>query len=209
MSQRIAELLSAGSFVLAPDMLAHIHGYLFQDLDYDVYRPGQFKTDRLVKQEDILNGDSVLYADPGMIEMSLNYLFREENLAAYGTEFGDAEVERLCAFFAHIWQVHPFVEGNTRTTAVFFELYLGSLGFSLSNDPFETHARYFRDALVRANYRNNATGVQPDSSYLESFYRNLLLDEGNTLDRQQLICLPLFENPDLLKNIDPARALNR
>lgn len=208
-SQRIAELLSAGSFVLAPDMLAHIHGYLFQDLDQDVYRPGQFKTDRLVKQEDILNGDSVLYADPSMIDMSLNYLFREENLAVYGTEFGDADVERLCAFFAHIWQVHPFVEGNTRTTAVFSELYLRNLGFSTSNDPFETHARYFRDALVRANYRNNAAGVQPDFSYLETFYRNLLLDEGNMLDRQQLICLPLFENPELLKNIDPARALRR
>ena len=82
-SQRIAEMLEAGSFVFAPDMLSLIHRALFQDLDAETYRPGQFKTERLVKQEDILNGDSVLYADPAMIQTSLDYLFREEGRQSY------------------------------------------------------------------------------------------------------------------------------
>lgn len=148
-SQRIAEMLEAGSFVFAPDMLSLIHRALFQDLDAETYRPGQFKTERLVKQEDILNGDSVLYADPAMIQTSLDYLFREEGRQSYGTTLSEADVARLAQFIAFLWQVHPFVEGNTRTVAVFSELYLGSLGFTVGNEPFQKHARYYRDALVR------------------------------------------------------------
>lgn len=106
-SQRIAEMLEAGSFVFAPDMLSLIHRALFQDLDAETYRPGQFKTERLVKQEDILNGDSVLYADPAMIQTSLDYLFREEGRQSYGTTLSEADVARLAQFIAFLWQVHP------------------------------------------------------------------------------------------------------
>ena len=207
-SQRIVEMLDRGSFAFTPDMLSAIHQQLFQDLEEATYRPGQFKTDRLVKQEDILNGDSVLYADPGMIQLSLDYLFREEVRAAYPTSLEPADVARLARFIALIWQVHPFVEGNTRTVAVFSELYLASLGFPITNEPFEQHARYFRDALVRANYRNNAAALAPDLSFIVAFYENLLLDAGHALDRTALICPQLFDDPSLLKNIAPHRALH-
>lgn len=206
-SQRIAELLEAGSFMLAPEMLPLIHRTLFQDLDAEIYRPGQFKTERLVKQEDILNGDSVLYADPLMIQPSLDYLFREEARATYGTVFTRADIERFAKFIALLWQVHPFVEGNTRTIAVFSELYLVSLGFPASNSPFQKHARYYRDALVRANYRNNEAGIAPTRAPLEAFYENLIQGASHTLNRETLLCPKLFDNPHLLKNIPPARAL--
>ena len=208
-SQRIAEMLEAGSFVFAPDMLSLIHRALFQDLDAETYRPGQFKTERLVKQEDILNGDSVLYADPAMIQPSLDYLFREEGRQSYGTTLSEADVARLAQFIAFLWQVHPFVEGNTRTVAVFSELYLGSLGFTVGNEPFQKHARYYRDALVRANYRNNEAGILPERKPLEAFYENLLLGAEHALNREALLCPELFDNPQLLKHIDPSRALRR
>ena len=206
-SQRIVEMLEAGSFTFAPDMLPLIHHTLFQDMDAEVYQPGQFKTERLVKQEDILNGDSVLYADPAMIQTSLDYLFREEGREGYSTSLSEADIARLTKFVALLWQVHPFVEGNTRTVAVFSELYLGSLGFAVGNEPFQKHARYYRDALVRANYRNNEAGIPPERGPLEAFYENLLLDTGHQLNREDLICPELFDNPQLLKHIDPSRAL--
>ena len=180
-----------------------------QDLDAETYRPGQFKTERLVKQEDILNGDSVLYADPAMIQTSLDYLFREEGRQTYGTTLSEADVARLAQFIAFLWQVHPFVEGNTRTVAVFSELYLGSLGFTVGNEPFQKHARYYRDALVRANYRNNEAGILPERKPLEAFYENLLLGAEHALNREALLCPELFDNPQLLKHIDPSRALRR
>ena len=207
-SQRIAELLTRGAFFLSPDMLTTIHAYLFQDLDPAVYHPGQFKSERLIKQEEILNGDSVLYADPLTYEMSLRGAFANEAAAAY-TTFTDEELQRFCHTIAFLWQVHPFYEGNTRTIAVFSELYLNNLGFQVANDPFAKHARYFRDALVRAQYRNAAAKIFPDDSFLMRFYKNVIGEDGGELNRTEMICARLFEDPTLLRNVDPKDALRK
>ena len=86
---------------------------------------------------------------------------------------------------------------------------LGSLGFTVGNEPFQKHARYYRDALVRANYRNNEAGILPERKPLEAFYENLLLGAEHALNREALLCPELFDNPQLLKHIDPSRALRR
>lgn len=207
-SQRIAELLERGSFYLAPEMMSRIHAYLFQDLDPDVYHPGQFKTERMVKQEEILNGDSVLYADPLTYDMSLSGAFAAEQAKAYGA-FSDDELRGFCHTIAFLWQVHPFFEGNTRTVAVFSELYLNYLGFGVTNDPFEKHARYYRDALVRSMYRNAAANIFPNDSFLVAFYENALGLAENDFSRENMVCTALFEDPSLLRNVDPKEALQK
>ena len=206
-SQRIAELLERNAFALVPSMLSAVHGALFQDLDPAVYHPGMYKEVALVKQEAILNGDSVLYADPSLVERSLAYLIEEEGRRAYGCELRGADLEAFARLIARLWQVHPFVEGNTRTVAVFSELYLAHLGFSVGNDPFERHARYFRDALVRANYRNAPAGVLPDLAPLTGFYDSLLNGAPADFSSDALRCQPLFDDPSLLRNVDPALAI--
>ena len=40
-------------------------------------------------------------------------------------------------------------------------------------------------------------------------YENALGFAENNLSREDLICTPLFENPDLLRNVDPKRRLGR
>ncbi len=59
-----------------------------------------------------------------------------------------------------IWQIHAFREGNTRTTAIFTIQYLRSLGYEVNNEMFAKHSWYFRNALVRANYRNINKGYR-------------------------------------------------
>ena len=206
-SQRIVELLAQNSFTFAPEMLSHIHAYLFQDLPAGIYHPGEYKTQRLIKRENILNGDSVLYADPTMIEMSLAHLFREEGAAGRGAALEGEQLESFARFIALLWQVHPFVEGNTRTVAVFSELYLRALGFDVTNDAFANHAAYYRDAMVRANYRNPAADIAPAFEYVRAFYDNLINDAGHELDREELLCAELFDDPTLLKNVPPDWAL--
>lgn len=205
-SQRIVELLSTRSFLLVPDMLSIIHKSLFQDLDEEAYLPGRYKEVALMKREFVLNGDSVVYADPSLVERSLAFLFDEERGRSYSVELDDEDLRRFARFTAKLWQVHPFVEGNTRTVAVFLELYLNSLGFDVSNEPFEHHARYFRDALVRANYRNAKAKILPDSSFLEAFLGNLVREEDNLLRSRDMVCRELYENPSLLRNVDPSEA---
>ena len=87
---------------------------------------------------------------------------------------------------ARLWQIHPFDEGNTRTTAVFFIKYLRTLGFTVDNTPFSKHAWYFRNALVRANYENLPAGIHETNEYLVKFLRNLLLGEENELKNRYL-----------------------
>ena len=60
---------------------------------------------------------------------------------------------------------------------MFFIKYLRTLGFSATNDIFAENAWYFRNALVRANYTNLRKGIHETTEYLETFLRNLLLNE--------------------------------
>ena len=54
-------------------------------------------------------------------------------------------------------------------------------------DLFPEHSWYFRNALVRANYRNYARSIEPEFEHLEKFFRNLLLGENNELKNRYLI----------------------
>ena len=99
-------------------------------------------------------------------------------------------VEHLAKFVSGIWQIHPFREGNTRTTAVFTIKYLRSIGFDVTNHLFSMHSWYFRNALVRANYQNIAKGIQHDTRFLELFFRNLLMGEKNELHNRYMLVNP-------------------
>lgn len=50
--------------------------------------------------------------------------------------------------------MHPFCEGNTRTTAVFIIKYLRTFGFNINDEVFANNSWYFRNSLVRTNYKN-------------------------------------------------------
>ena len=81
---------------------------------------------------------------------------------------------------------NAFGEGNTRTTAVFTIKYLRSMGFKVGNDIFAKNSWYFRNALVRANYKNVRKGIQQEPEHLEKFFRNLLMGERNELKNRYL-----------------------
>ena len=95
-------------------------------------------------------------------------------------------IEHLARFISGIWQIYPFQEGNIRTTAVFLIKYLRSMGIPATNDMFKEHSWYFRNALVRANYRNALKGIEPTTEYLVLFFRNLIIGENNELKNRYL-----------------------
>ena len=121
-----------------------------------------------------------------MIEETLKYDFEEESNQKYIEKTEKEKIERICTFTAHIWQVHPFGEGNTRTTALFIQKYLNSKGFEVNNELFKDNSLYFRNALVRANYSNISKGIEEDKKYLILFFENLLLNQQNKLDNSEL-----------------------
>ena len=159
--------------------LKNYHQRLFCNLDKKIYNPGAFRLYNITKAESILNGDTVSYQSYDMIEETLKYDFQEEREQNY-IEFNEEQlINRICEFTSRIWQVHPFCEGNTRTTAIFIQKYLISMGFKVNNEIFKDNSKYFRNALVRANYINYSKGINADKKYLIMFFENLLLNKNN------------------------------
>ena len=179
-STRITELLSEKSFSFTPNQLLSIHERLFKGVFYKV-KAGKFRDYNITKKEWVLNGDTVLYANADLINETLKYDFETEKNFDYSKLSKEDAVKHITRFVANMWQIHPFGEGNTRTTAVFTIKYLRSLGINVNNEPFEKHSWYFRNALVRANYTNMQKGIYMNTEYLERFFRNILLGENNEL----------------------------
>ncbi|MBQ6576693.1 MAG: Fic family protein [Bacteroidales bacterium] len=182
-SARITELLQEDTFSFTPSEYQRIHRRLFQGI---FKFAGKYRTYNISKKEWVLDGASVLYNPFENISETLDYDFTEERKFNYAACSTDESIVHIAAFVAGLWQIHPFGEGNTRTTAVFLIKYLRAFGFSISNDLFAAHSWYFRNALVRANYFNREKGIVPDLSYLETFLRNLVLGEKNELKNRFL-----------------------
>lgn len=187
-SVRIVKILNDKAFTFNYLTLKQYHKKLFDGIDIGINPRyiGEFRDYNISKKEPVLNGETVQYADYSMIEDTLKYDFEEEENQKY-TEKSDVEkIERLSTFTAYIWQVHPFGEGNTRTTAVFIQKYLNSKGFDINNELFKDNSLYFRNALVRANYSNISKGIEEERKYLIAFFENLLLNKDNELNNDQL-----------------------
>ena len=168
---RITELLSEKSFNFNPTELINIHKRLFSG----VYKhAGKIREYNFSKEEWILNDDTVVYAPYETILPALQYDFEKEREFSYKELSLEDSIKHLCRFTSDIWQVHPFCEGNTRTTAVFIIKYLRTFGFDINDDVFAEHSWYFRNSLVRANYKNFEKNIFEDISFLEKFFYNLL-----------------------------------
>lgn len=189
-STRIVELLQEDKFELSVEYLKYVHKYLFQDV-YEF--AGNFRMVDFSKPEIILNNDSVAYGDSRTLKESLEYDISLELEKNYKDMNMVEVIKNITKFSSNIWQVHPFREGNTRTTALFIEKYLISLGYNVDNSLFKEKSVYYRNALVRSNYFNNELDVKEDSSYLIKFYENLLLGKNNNLHSEDLIVKELFK----------------
>ncbi len=188
-SMRIVELLDQDNFELSVDYLKYIHKYLFQDV-YEF--AGEFRKIDFSKHEKILNNDSIAYGDSKTLTESLEYDIGLEKEKNYNNMSIVEVIISITDFTSSIWQVHPFREGNTRTTAVFIEKYLISLGYNVDNSLFKDKSVYFRNALVRSNYFNRYLNIKEDKAYLIKFYENLLLGKNNNLHSENLIVKKLF-----------------
>ena len=175
---RITEILSEKAFNFSPTELLNIHKRLFKDI-FD--GAGMYRDYNITKKEWVLNGETVTYAPYQSIKETLEYDFEQEKIFSYKDLSLEESIKHLCLFTANIWQIHPFCEGNTRTTAVFIIKYLRTFGFNINDEVFADNSWYFRNSLVRANYKNFEKNVFEDISFLEKFFYNLLTNSNYEL----------------------------
>ncbi|MBD5445405.1 MAG: cell filamentation protein [Lachnospiraceae bacterium] len=192
-SARIAALLSERAFSFTPNEYLSVHRKLFTGI---YSHAGRIRGYNITKREWVLNGATVLYGSATELRATLDYDFSEEKKFSYKNLSMDEIIHHLAVFVSRLWQIHVFVEGNTRTTAVFFIKYLRTLGFDVTNDIFAENAWYFRNSLVRANYNDLKNGIHETTEFLEVFLHNLLLNENHPLHNRTLHISDTFKEPE-------------
>lgn len=178
----IAHILATSTLDFTSQGFKSLHRRIFDGV---FKHAGQLRTYDISKKEWVLRGASVLYLHYGDLQQALDYDIEQERAFGYAGLTNVEIVKHIARFVAGLWQIHPFGEGNTRTTAVFAIQYLRSLGFDVDNEMFALHSWYFRNALVRANFKDAHTDYEP--VFLERFFRNLLFGEQWELKNRYLL----------------------
>ena len=182
-SANIVKVLSERAFSFTPNEYISIHKKIFNGV---LQNAGEIRDYNITKQEWVLNGDTVTYGTASDLKETLEYDFTQEKAFSYNNLSTEEIIEHIAEFTSKLWQIHVFEEGNTRTTAVFLIKYLRTLGYDVNNDLFASKARYFRNALVRANYNNVKLEINKTTKYLILFFKNLLMGETNELKSRYL-----------------------
>ena len=170
-SANITKILSSQTLDFSAKGYIALHRRIFDGV---FKHAGKVRDYNITKKEWVLDGDTVHYLNWEDLHRALDYDIQQERQFSYKGLTTDQQIQHITRFVSGIWQIHAFGEGNTRTTAVFAILYLRDLGYKVENDMFAQHSWYFRNALVRANYRNAVEGIDYAPEYLEHFFRNLL-----------------------------------
>ena len=152
-----------------------MHQYLFQDI-YEW--AGQQRKLNIYKEEPVLGGLSIDYSDvfdiPGDAEKVLTEMrlkpWQDMNTHEIAVHFSDS--------IAKLWRVHPFREGNTRTTITFCCQYADSVGIKPDRELFENNAQYVRTALVAYNAIFKDLGDLSKTEYLIRIVEDSLLNRN-------------------------------
>ena len=189
-SANIAKILASKTFAFNTNGYVSLHRRIFEGI---FKHAGEIRQYDISKKERVLEGDSVNYLNWEDLRRALDWDIEQEKNFQYKGLSDDEKIEHIAKFISGIWQIHAFREGNTRTTAIFTIQYLRSLGYEVNNEMFAKHSWYFRNALVRANYRNIQKGIDYSPIYLVRFFRNLLLGESWVLKNRYLHINPTDE----------------
>ncbi len=143
--------------------LLQMHKYIFQDI---FEWAGQQRKQNIYKEEPVLGGLSIDYSD--MFDIPKD---SEHALAGMRSKHWDEMDTHEAALqfsdsLARIWRVHPFREGNTRTTVTFCCQYADEVGLNPDRQLFEDNAQYVRTALVAYNAVFDDLGDKSKPDYL-------------------------------------------
>ena len=125
-----------------------MHQYIFQDLYEWAGKP---RIVAIYKEEDVLGGMSIEYSDPFDIIKDIHFILSDmRNKPWKDMDRKRASVE-FCDSLAKLWKIHPFREGNTRTTITFCCQYASEMGLEVNRELFEKNSKYVRTDLVAYN----------------------------------------------------------
>lgn len=125
--------------------------FIHKSLFGDVYEwAGQYRKINIKKREELLAGQSVWYSDCVNIELDLDNAWSNINKVEWDKLSREDFAKQIAILFPALWQVHPFREGNTRTT-VMMTFFIEHYGYYFNQILMAESAGYVRDSFVLAS----------------------------------------------------------
>lgn len=138
----------------------------------DVYEwAGKPRVISIEKEEKALGSMSIDYAKPESIVKEAEAVLARMNGREWDKMSLDERTKALSKDMADLWKVHPFREGNTRTTVTFVCQFAESKGIAIDRELFAKNSEYMRKALVVASAKYPDVDLS-DASYLERIVRD-------------------------------------
>lgn len=151
----------------------NMHHYIFQDL-YEW--AGQQRKINMMKEEDVLGGLSIDYADVFDIEKDAKGILVRMNSKKWESMDIKEKAVEFSESLATLWKVHCFREGNTRTAITFCCQFADEKGFPINRELFEENSLYVRNALVAYNAVFDDLGDYSKKNYLEDIVYDALIN---------------------------------
>ncbi len=147
----------------------YIHKFLFGD----VYEwAGEFRKINIQKREILLAGRSVWYSNVTEIGRDLDNAFSKINEIDWAALSKENFAKQIARLFPKLWQVHPFREGNTRTTVMMMTFFIEHNGYYFDQNLMAESAGYVRDSFVLASL-----GEHSEYEHLEEILKDAICTE--------------------------------
>ncbi len=153
----------------SPGGFCYIHKFLFGDV-YDW--AGEYRKINIRKREALLAGQSVWYSNDTDIGRDLEKAFKEIGSVKWEALSKDEFASQIARLYPALWQVHPFREGNTRTTVMMMTFFIEKYGYYFDQNLMAESAGYVRDSFVLASL-----GEHSEYEHLEAILKDAICTE--------------------------------
>ena len=163
--------------------LCKIHKTIFGRLYDWAGKPREWNIE---KGQAILNGQTVDYYPYFFMRTAFGDLKKMMDKTDLINMSTNQKVDSIAFLWSSIWQIHPFPEGNTRTTATFMEAFLTSKNINLDFNYLNSKPDEFRNSLCLY--------TKEKQKPLISFIRNAILPEN---ERTNVVVEPLKSTSEM------------
>lgn len=171
------------SFFLSPLSLKNIHLFLYRNI---FPFAGNYRKTPIFQKEDILSNNIIYFVSTQDISSCLKDIFENEFSFNFSTMNTDDIINHFSNFLSRVWEIHPFLKGNTISICIYFLKYFYHLGFDPNIQLIVDNSIYLKNSLIRSIYNDFPNGIYANPSFLISFLENLLYSKNNILNNDDL-----------------------